>query len=312
MEELENLRKSYLRHMTIGTIIAAIVTIGFVAVTKAFEFMFFIGIFSMVIVIFSGASKKKKYDDKYKKDIVTTTMQEIFTDVGFDYDNGFPSSIIRDTGMMRMGNTYSSNDWYSGKYKDVTFACSDVLIQEVTTDSEGHTDTTTYFSGQWYIFGFNKVFKGSFQVCEKGFNYSKHGGLFDKSIEKVEMEDVDFNKLFKVYSTDAHSVFYVLTPHTMESIKKLNDAIPGRLLFCFKDNLLHVAVYNGKDNFRPKVFSSMNLEEEKAKVRKEIEPITQLVEELRLDNSIFAEGAVNNTNVVNMSNNTVNNNQGVQ
>ena len=54
----------------------------------------------------------------------------------------------------------------------------------------------------------------------------------------------------------------------------------------------------------------MNLEEEKAKVRKEIEPITQLVEELRLDNSIFAEGAVNNTNVVNMGNNTVNN-QGV-
>ena len=30
-------------------------------------------------------------------------------------------------------------------------------------------------------------------------------------------------------------------------------------------------------------------------------------EELRLDNSIFAEGAVNNTNVVNMGNNTVNN-----
>ena len=38
----------------------------------------------------------------------------------------------------------------------------------------------------------------------------------------------------------------------------------------------------------------MNLEEEKSKVRKEIEPITKFVDELRLDNSIFAEGAVSN------------------
>ena len=52
-------------------------------------------------------------------------------------------------------------------------------------------------------------------------------------------------------------------------------------------------LYN-EDNFKPKVFSSMNLEEEKAKVRKEIEPITKFVDELRLDNSIFAEGAVSN------------------
>lgn len=31
----------------------------------------------------------------------------------------------------------------------------------------------------------------------------------------------------------------------------------------------------------------MNLEDEKQKVRKEIEPITKFIDELRLDNSIF-------------------------
>ena len=294
MEELERLRKRYLRHMVIGTIISVVVILVIALSTQVIEVLFIGTIIAIIIVAITGASKKKAYDDKYKKDIVTTTMQEIFTDVGFDYDKGFPSSIISNTGMMRMGNTYSSNDWYSGKYKDVTFACSDVLIQEVTHDSEGHTSTTTYFSGQWYIFGFNKKFKGEFQVCEKDFHYSKHGGLFDKSVEKVEVEDVDFNKKFRIYSNDAHSVFYVLTPHIIENIKKINNDIAGSLLFCFKDNLLHVGVYNGKDNFKPKVFSSMNLEEEKSKVRKEIEPITKFVDELRLDNSIFAEGAVSN------------------
>ena len=287
MEELENLRKAYVRHIIIGMVIVVVIGIGATIAFNNPQIIIFALIFGITIVILTGSSKKKKLADNYKQQIVTTTMQELFTDVGFDYDKGYPIDVIAGTGMMRIGNTYSSNDWYSGKYKDVAFSCSDVYIAEVTHDSDGDTDTTVYFSGQWYIFTFNKSFKGAFQVCEKGFNYSKHGGLFDKSIQKVELEDVNFNKEFNVYSTDAHSVFYVLTPHIIESIRKINEAIPGRLLFCFIGNLLHIGVYNGKDNFQPKVFKSMNLEDEKQKVRKEIEPITKFIDELRLDNSIF-------------------------
>lgn len=292
MEELEKLRKAYVNHMVIGLIISIVVVVILFVLYNAIQFLFFAFIICFMIVLLTGGSKKKKYSTAYKKEIVTTTMQELFTDIVFDYDKGLPSSVIKETDMMRLGNRYSSNDWYSGKYKDVSFTSSDVSIEEVTTDSEGHTHTTVYFRGQWYIFNFNKNFKGKFQVCEKDFHYSKHGGLFDKSIEKVEVEDIDFNKQFRIYSTDAHSVFYVLTPHIIESIKKINEAIPGRLLLIFKDNSLHVGIYNGSDNFEPSIFHKIDVEKSKEKVRKEIEPITKFVEELRLDNNIFSSSTV--------------------
>ena len=81
MEELENLRKRYLRHMVIGTIISVVVILVIALSTQVIEVLFIGTIIAIIIVAITGASKKKAYDDTYKKDIVTTTMQEIFTDV---------------------------------------------------------------------------------------------------------------------------------------------------------------------------------------------------------------------------------------
>ncbi len=234
--------------------------------------------------------EKKLFLKSYKEKIVIATLNSIFEDVHFDLEKGISKEVIRDTNMMSMGNTYYSNDYFYGKYKDIGFQCSDVTIKEVTTDGEGHTTTTTYFDGQWYIFEFNKNFKGSFQVCEKSFHYSKRqGGLFSKEEkdEKIEMEDQEFNKQFKVFGTDPHSVFYVLTPNTIERIKKVNNEIPGSLLFCFKNSQLHIGVYNGKDLFEPKLRKKVNLQQDTQTTKSEINSILQFVDILRLDNDLF-------------------------
>ena len=45
------------------------------------------------------------------------------------------------------------------------------------------------------------------------------------SREKVKMEDVDFNRMFKIYAENELDAFYILTPNMMEKIKKLNLAL---------------------------------------------------------------------------------------
>ena len=83
-------------------------------------------------------------------------MKSIFGDISFDLNKGLPYKVLADTKMIYMGDRYSSNDYFKGKYKNIAFEMSDVEIEEEHTDSEGHTSYTTIFKGQWYIFEFNK------------------------------------------------------------------------------------------------------------------------------------------------------------
>ena len=53
------------------------------------------------------------------------------------------------------------------------------------------------FKGHWFIFDFNKAFKADLQVVDKHFGNAKRGGLFSKKkFNKVELEDIEFNKTF--------------------------------------------------------------------------------------------------------------------
>lgn len=293
-QELEELRLKAVKKQNIIYIIGAIVfiTVAIIFIkAEVYQMLIMAFFFILVVTILVAASvpEVKQFTDAYKSKIVITTLNSIFSDVHFDLNRGIPEKVIADTNMMMMGNIYDSNDYFYGKYKDIQFQCSDVTIQDEYTDSDGDTHTTTYFIGQWYIFEFNKTFKGSFQICEKSFHYSKRqGGLFSKTQdEKIEMEDQEFNKIFKVFGTDPHSVFYVLTPNTMERIKKINSQIPGELLFCFKDNNLHVGVYNNKDLFEPRLRKPVNIEKDTQSTRDEINAILQFVDTLKLDNDLF-------------------------
>ena len=293
--QLEELRLKAVKKQNTIYIVSAIITAIIIAILiniRAFPAIIPIIMVMLTIslLLANFIKEKKLFLKSYKEKIVIATLNSIFEDVHFDLEKGISKEVIRDTNMMSMGNTYYSNDYFYGKYKDIGFQCSDVTIKEVTTDGEGHTTTTTYFDGQWYIFEFNKNFKGSFQVCEKSFHYSKRqGGLFSKEEkdEKIEMEDQEFNKQFKVFGTDPHSVFYVLTPNTIERIKKVNNEIPGSLLFCFKNSQLHIGVYNGKDLFEPKLRKKVNLQQDTQTTKSEINSILQFVDILRLDNDLF-------------------------
>ena len=194
--------------------------------------------------------------------------------------------------MMNMGDRYSSNDYISGKYKNINVMQADVHIEEErqTTDSDGGTDTTwvTLFKGRWMVFDFNKLFKANIQVRQKGFGNSQLSNWGSKiKYKKVMMEDQEFNNSFKTYAQDEHDAFYILTPSLMEKLKKLTSNISGKLLFCFVDNKLHIGIQNNKDSFEHSIFNKINEEKVINEISQDIKLITNFVDELSLDNDLF-------------------------
>lgn len=235
------------------------------------------------------SGKKRRYKEDYKHLLVKGALLSLFTDVEFYPDEGLSSKVIEATDMMQMGNEYFSNDYISGQYKGVRFEQADVKIREVTSDGE-NTSTTTYFEGRWMIFEFNKRFMSDLQVREKGFRYAKKsGGWFSQKdkMRKIQMEDVQFNRLFQVFAANEHEAYYILTPHMMESIKRLSEQTKGELLLCFVDNRLHVAVNSGEDAFEVPLFSKISRSLVDREIYGAIEVITQFVDEMNLENTIF-------------------------
>ena len=293
MEELESLRlklkSAYIR---------AIVIIAIVSIISLFilpQLIFFVIVIGIIVVAFSTAKLKREYTQKFKDYFVLRSLKEYFTDLKYDPDRGMPSSVIASTNMMYMGDRYTSNDYISGKYKDIAFEQADVHIEreETTTDSDGHTTThyVTIFRGRWMIFDYNKKFKANVQVSQKGFGNSKvklHFGKKEELFKKVSMESESFNKKFKVFAQNEHDAFYILTPSLMQRIERLDEANKGKLLLCFIDNKLHIGLYDGKDSFEPgSVFKEIDEIAELTKIYSDIEKITQFVDELNLDNSLF-------------------------
>lgn len=310
LNDLEKKRKKYRNRIFLSMIIFAIILCYIPPKATVYDdfivFLIFSIIIGVAISLFLTLGPRKKYSEAYKEYFVLRGLKKIFTDLNYEPESGMPRSTIADTHMMYMGDIYKSNDFISGKYKDVTFSQADVDIQEEreTTDSDGNTTTyyVTIFRGRWMIFDFNKEFKANVQVAQKGFgnNIVKQRGLFSKKednsyYQNVKMESESFNKRFKVYAQNEHDAFYILTPSLMEKIERLDDNNKGKLLLCFINNRLHIGLYDNKDSFEaPNCLFKINEDKEMNRTTGDIKVITQFVDELNLDNTLFKKLSINN------------------
>lgn len=297
IESLENLRKETVRkcnknNMIFAFIIVIILVLLFF-IFKVFDVRFLFLIF-VVYIPFGIMNEKVKseYKNTFMKSLLPIAVKNILTDVQVDVNNGIPSYVIQETHSMSTGDRYHSSNFVSGKYKDIKVMMSDVHIQDEHEDSEGHTSYVTIFLGQWMIFDFNKNFKSNVQIWEK----KVFGGIsrrWKSSLKKVELEDIEFNKKFKVLSENELDAFYIITPKLMERVKAVEAAINGTIMLVFYNNQLHVAVYNNKTTFNVNIHKTINFEEFARESLKDLDAIIKFVDILELDNDLFKVGEVN-------------------
>ena len=299
LEELERLRNELKKTYLLWIVIFIVIVILNIVVILSTKMVFLAPVSIIVgIILFAVTTNKKKraYVLAFKDYFVLNSLKATFTDLIYEPEKGIPRSEIADTQMMYMGDIYSSNDFVSGKYKNIDFHQSDVHIEEehTTTDSDGNTTTEyiTIFRGRWMVFDFNKEFKSNIQVCQKRFGNNKVGSIFSKSkYKKVEMESQEFNKMFNVYAQSEHEAFYILTPTLMEKITNLVNNTKGKVLLCFIDNKLHIGLYDNKDSFEPgSVFKQIDEAKVNEEINKDVKTITNFVDYLSLDNDLFRKG----------------------
>ncbi len=275
-------------------ILSAIMTIGSID-SDLGPFGLFYGIFVAILfdIIFYALIYRKKlneYRNYYKTHYVYDMVRQVIPDAVYQPEYGFPRQQIAQTGLMMMGNIFRSEDYIRGTYNNVAFERSDVLIQDESTDSDGHSSTTTYLRGRWMIFESNKNFEADLQIIQQGFTFAKkRTGIFTKKTERrhaFKTEDEQFNKMFKCLCQNEVEAFYLLTPGLMQGLMRLASQSDGKVMIGFVDNQLHVAINSHKDYLEPPIYHSSD-NDDIMRVKNEINAVTSFVEGLNLDRKIF-------------------------
>lgn len=305
IEELKELQLQIIKKNKICNIIGIIVFLVLTSATIIYfkiknipmELMLATTPFAMLIYLFTVIYIKSKangkniyrFNNEFKTIFVLGSLKKIFEEITYYPNKGFSKDFIREVGMIDTGDSYTSNDYISGKYKNITFQQSDIHIQEKheEEDRDGKKETVweTTFMGRVMIFDFNKRFKANIQVAS--YYFGANSLPWSKRFARVKMEDVEFNNTFSVYAESEHDAFYILTPHFMEKLKDITKKLKCGVMFCFVDNKLHVAVDNRQDSFEYNVFKPINEQQIEESITKDIRLITNFVDELNLDNDLF-------------------------
>lgn len=231
------------------------------------------------IVIVNKLSRiSREFQQLYKDFFAKGILDEIFTDVQCNWREGYSEWMVDDIGLTKKGNRFSSEDYIRGRYEDVPFEQSDVVVRHVVRSGK-QTHTYTYFRGRIFTFEFPKTDICSVVVFSKSFMYQGNcGGISHK---KVEMESGDFNKRFIVKAVQSHDAFYVLTPQVMECISNLEQTY-GNVAMRYIGGKVHVAVNMAGDAFDGNINKKVVYVEEQEKIRRDCNVIIDMIHKLKL------------------------------
>lgn len=278
----------------VGIIVSAIVSITIDPDSTLFA-LFFIWIFSGTVYVAYGIQPKAKAAEReirnlYKDTFLNGIFNEFFDNAKYMAEIGFTQSKVEELGLYQLGNRFESEDQLSGEYRGVRFEQSDAHIWKHTdSNGSGNDSDIDYFKGRMFIFDVPVKYSHSVKVFSKVPVVAKYDyRVRESATKRVEMESMEFNDAFTVYSEDAHDAFYILTPAMMENLLniyrkycRVSDYTYHNISFHFKDRRLYFAMECSTNAFDPGAFP-ISYPEEKKKIKKDIQVIIDLIESLDL------------------------------
>ncbi len=148
-------------------------------------------------------------------------------------------------------NRRESEDFISGEYKKVT-----IKLHEATLRKKSGKVIVTVFHGLVLELDFPKTFKGKTLLCkdEKYFGNLIKGKAFH-GLQRIELEDPEFEAMFQVFSSDQVEARFVLTTAFMErllALARLRSPNGASIVQCvFEENQMVIAIPTEKDLFEP-------------------------------------------------------------
>ncbi len=184
---------------------------------------------------------KKNFESKIKNRIMDTVCSCFGN---FSWTSSYSQIAAQrfvDVGLFPSFTGFDPDDVFLGTYKDVS-----IDIVEAEYERGSGKNRTTVFKGLCIKLDMNKNFKGHTLLMEdKLMHKSPLPGL-----RHTELEDVNFEKKYDVFTDDEVEARYILTPTLMEKLTNIKMAFKCKSIRCaFKEEKLYIAMKTSKDLF---------------------------------------------------------------
>lgn len=189
------------------------------------------------------------YRAEYKRKIMPA-LAGFLGDFAYDDDGSIEMARLQPSGIIPSHDSYHSEDRFTGQYEEVGLDIAEAKLTE-TRGSGKNRRTVTTFRGLFVLIEMNKPFRGKTQVKGDAGIFNALGGAFSK-LERVKLEDPEFEKRYEVYSSDQVEARYLLTTAFMQRMLNLSKLYGNaKLRFAFYDNRLLILIGVGRNQFEP-------------------------------------------------------------
>lgn len=223
---------------------------------------------------------KKQFEMRVKKKII-----EEFCDCFENYDwqewmigeSYLDEKTLRETKILPKFTQRYSDDNFSGLYKGLP-----VVITEQRLDCGGSgIYAARVFEGLVIGYAFEETFPAEIIVRDGNI-------LPPANLEKVTLEDTEFNKMFNVYSNDQIECRFILTTSFMEKLKTLKTLFNAKHVSAsFVEDKLYIAADIRKDSFNiANLFKPVNNRKDFEIMYNQFEFILKIADLLKLTDRI--------------------------
>lgn len=248
----------------------------------------FLFVLVAVILIMVSSSMKSKLSKQFKNEFIIQLVKDTYPNGVYNPGCGIDLEEMLTAGFFKRPDLYKVEDYLAAEYDNVPFEMCDFDFKEkhVRRDSNGNTRITyeTYAKGRYMIFDFKREFSQVVKIVENAYL-----GLNKNGLEKVETESIDFNKKFKIYSSDSLTAFYVLTPQVQLKILELESKFKGSLFLAYMKGKLYVAIVDGVSILDVNASKKVSLETLKMLESQLLVPAS-IINELGLSSTKFTTG----------------------
>lgn len=201
--------------------------------------------FACSLFVFLAYKVKKNFENEVKKGMMDAFLS-FFGNFLWSCKDSISKIEIEDSKLVDKFTKMKHDDYFSGEHRGLS-----VEISEVELTWGSGRNSNTIFNGIFVKLGMNKKFNSHTIIVEdnpvKGF-FAKS---FQTDMQKVELEDVEFEKEFDVYGQDQVEARYLITAGFIERFKNLKEVYKTtNIKAAFLDNSIIIAIPCKRDMFR--------------------------------------------------------------
>lgn len=216
---------------------------------------------AIAVFIYLIRAPYKTYKKKIKNDVMDVFIN-YFEGFSYHLGQGLNEEEIQKSHIFPHYTTASADDCFEGTFNDVHIRVCEQILDQIHYDAKGRSHRKIVFQGIAIELQMNKSFSGQTIVL-------KDSGIFNRlkkfaGLNRVKLEDIVFEKMFEVYSSDQTEARYLLTPIFMERMLDLRDLYKSKSIqFSFYDNKLLISINTKQDMFEAFSFFKSNINKAK-------------------------------------------------